>query len=311
MGRYVALSFFIFGFTVKLVGYILKANNNINMDYRRKKQTFIISLLVVFFALVGTGIYFKYIKAKPTCFDGVRNQNEENLDCGGPCVSCERRTIKNIETEWAIFVNLKDNRYDMAAKVVNPNPNFGLARLNYSFNLYDSSGQLIKEQKGRDYILPGGSKYLIEMNVDAGQPVSKVELALVEPLAEEWLRVNEQYSAPSIFVQNKTFRFLDEGSDRESEASGTIKNNSDFDLDSVEVSIILFDENKNPIGINKTLVRTLSAGEERHFSALWYEPLRGAVKSFDMLAQTNLFSDENFLRRYGTVEKFQEYETGN
>ena len=25
---------------------------------------------------------------QPTCFDGERNQNEENIDCGGPCDPC-------------------------------------------------------------------------------------------------------------------------------------------------------------------------------------------------------------------------------
>ncbi len=69
----------------------------------------------------------------------------------------------------------------------------------------------------------------------------------------------------------------------------------------------LFDASKEIIGANKTEAYTIPAGEERYFSVLWFSPLAGEVKSVDILADTNLFSDDNFMRRYGAPEKFQEY----
>ena len=73
------------------------------------------------------------------------------------------------------------------------------------------------------------------------------------------------------------------------------------------MAVILFNAKKEIIGVNKTEVYTVPAGEDRYFSVLWFSPLSGEVSSVDMMADTNLFSDSNFMKRFGTQEKFQEY----
>lgn len=30
----------------------------------------------------------------PSCFDNLQNQNETGIDCGGPCISCEKETVE-------------------------------------------------------------------------------------------------------------------------------------------------------------------------------------------------------------------------
>jgi len=35
-----------------------------------------------------------FVCAEPTCTDGFQNQNEEGVDCGGPCPPCERPTLE-------------------------------------------------------------------------------------------------------------------------------------------------------------------------------------------------------------------------
>lgn len=275
------------------------------MTYQQRKQIIVVVIVVSVLALIGTGIYFKYIRHQPTCFDDIQNQKEEGIDCGGPCLSCERLTIKDIKTEWMNFLLLKDNRYDLAARLNNPNPNFGLSSFEYTFKLYDKSGNLIKEQKGINFILPGQTKYLIEGNVSVTQEVDKIELVLEKPAKAEWQKLKD-YQAPNIYVIDRQFRYLDERTGA-SLASGLIKNDSPYDFESIIVAVILFDEERKTIGVNKTEVRTVRAGEERYFSAPWFTSIKEEVRSLEMQAETNLLSDENFMRRYGVPEKFQEY----
>lgn len=33
-------------------------------------------------------------ETQPTCFDDIQNQNETDVDCGGPCTLCEKETIE-------------------------------------------------------------------------------------------------------------------------------------------------------------------------------------------------------------------------
>lgn len=277
------------------------------MDYRRRKQAIIVAILSFIFLLILSGVYFKWIYAEPTCADGKKNQGETDIDCGGPCLSCERLTIKDLSVDWVQMIPLKGDSYDLAAKIINGNPNFGLGSFRYSFRLYDKDGKQVKSQSGSSFILPSRSKYLIEGNIEAPNAV-RVELVIQNPDKDEWQQLVSEYEDPNIYVQDKQFKYLEDQSAKE-EASGVVKNASGFDFDQIIISIILFDKDRKVLGVNKTDMRTVMAGEERFFSALWFTPIAGQVASADMQAETNLFSDANFMRRYGSQERFQEMQT--
>lgn len=277
------------------------------MDYRKRKQIIIASILAVFLSLVLVWVYFSIFYQGATCFDNKQNQKEEGTDCGGSCaMSCERLTIKDIEVEWARAIELKDNRYDLAAKIINPNPNYGLSLIRYTFRVFDKAGGLLLEQKGKDFILPGQSKYLIESNLKLATAPAEVAVAIDRANKEEWLKINQNYQEPEIYIHDKLVQPL--ADDKEgAQASGVIKNNSDYNFDVILVAVILLDEEGEIIGVNKTDARTVLAGEDRYFSALWFSPLRGQIKSAEMQVDTNLFSNDNFMLRFGVSEKFQEY----
>jgi len=277
------------------------------MDYRKRKQIIIVSILAVFLILILAWVYFGFIKKPSTCFDNKQNQGESGIDCGSPCaMSCERLTIKDVQVEWAQAVELKDSHYDLAAKIVNPNPNYGLSLMRYTFKVFDESGAVLFEQKGKDFILPGESKYLVEGNVALTAVPAKVMLIIDKVDKEEWLNLSQDYQEPEIYVHDKLVQPLPDNKEG-AQASGIIKNNSNYDFDRILVAIVLFDENDKIIGVNKTEARTVLAGEDRYFSAFWFSPLGGQIKSVEMKIDTNLFANDNFMLRYGTSEKFQEY----
>lgn len=276
------------------------------MEYRRRKQINILFIIFLFIGLSGTGVYFRYIKQKPTCFDGIQNQGEQGVDCGGFCVSCEKLTISAIKALSVNFIKLDDGKYDLAAKIINPNPNFGLADFKYSFKIYSEEG-LIKEQRGESFILPAEEKYLIEAGLIVGDEIKRVDLVIDEAKNENWKKFLKEFFPSDIYISDKQFRYL-ENQPNTAEASGIIKNSSGFDFETIKISVVLFDENKKIIGANKTEVKTVLAGEDRYFSALWFSPISGEVKSIEMQADTNLFADDNFIIRNGSeTEKFQEY----
>ncbi len=259
--------------------------------------------------MVLAWVYFGWFYQPAGCFDNKQNQGETGVDCGGPCaLSCERLTIKPVEALWSRAVPLKENAYDLVAQVNNPNPNFGLGQVKYNFKVYDSGNQLLAQKSGVDYILPGQKKYLIEANVALAKTPAKVEIIIDAAAKADWQELKDNFESPDIYVHDKQFKYL-EGQTGVAQASGIIKNNSQFDFDKISVAVVLFDENKDIVGVNKTVALTIPAGEERYFAVLWYDALPGQVKSADMLADTNLFSDANFMRRYGTQQKFQEYQT--
>lgn len=280
------------------------------MDYRRRKQIIVVLIILVVLGLLGAGAYYRWFYQAPTCFDGKQNQKEEGVDCGSPCaMSCELLTVKKLEAQWVKAVFLKDGFYDLVAKISNPNPNFGLAQFNYAFKLFDANDQLIAQKQGVSFILPNQSKYIIEANVAADTKPAKVEMTIADLAKTDWQRLKDDFAAPDIYVHDKQFKYLEKqaGQPAVAQVAGIIKNNSNFDFDRIQVAVALFDANRELVGVNKTEARTVLAGEDRYFSALWFSPLSSEVKSVDILPDTNLFSDSNFMRRFGAQEKFQEY----
>ncbi|MDD2730900.1 MAG: FxLYD domain-containing protein [Candidatus Portnoybacteria bacterium] len=277
------------------------------MDYRRRKQTIIISILAAFFLVVGAWVYFGYFYQGASCFDGKQNQNETGIDCGGVCISCERLTAQDVKISWVRFFSLENNRYDLAAEISNPNSNFGLGKLNYNFQLKGEDGQTISKS-GSAFILPGQTKYLVEANFDAGQKIKSISLVLPSIDKNDWQELKSDYDPRTVtlYAKDRQFQYLESGA-AIAQATGVIKNESSFDFDRVMVSVVLFDADKQVIGVNKTEASTIPSGSERYFSVLWFEPLPGEVKSLDMLAETNLFADDNFMSQYGETEQFQQY----
>jgi hypothetical protein len=276
------------------------------MDYRQRKQNIIVLILTIFLIAVLVGVYFIWFYHAPTCFDGKQNQEETGVDCGGSCMSCERLTIKELQVEWAKYVLLENKSYDLAAKINNPNPNYGLGLFKYTFSLFDAENNLIQEKKGTDFILPAESKYLVEANIKIEKELGKVVLKIEPAAVGDWQKLQENYESPNIYIHDKKISLPSE-KETQTQISGIIKNDSLFDFDRILVTAALFDKNQELIGVNKTEARTVLAGEDRYFSTVWFTPIKGEIVNVDMKSETNLFLDANFMRRFGAQEKFQQY----
>jgi hypothetical protein len=268
------------------------------MLYRLRKQVSILFVVGLFLVLLGIGVYYAFLKPSPTCFDGIRNQDEEEIDCGGvSCISCEIKTLKQVEIVWAQSISVSPGLYDLAARIKNPNPNFGTAHVNYEFELKNQSGEIIGKKSGTTFILPNSTKYIVENNIENQSQIASVDLKIDtgDPLTWEKLK---DYQAPELYIKDKKFEIASQAN-YYAEASGVVKNGTTFGFDSVDVNVLLFDSTSKVIGAAKSEINTLTAGEDRYFSVRWFFPISSEVKSFDVQAETNLFSDDNYMRIYG------------
>ncbi|OGZ33153.1 MAG: hypothetical protein A3I88_00590 [Candidatus Portnoybacteria bacterium RIFCSPLOWO2_12_FULL_39_9] len=264
----------------------------------------IIIAIIFFLILAGFGfLVYWNILPNPSCFDNIQNQNEEGIDCGGPCQSCEAAALKNLEIIWVKSLYVKDNFYDLAARIKNPNQNYGSGRIVYYFKFYDLDDNLIGQEKGTAYILPNQLKYLIAPKIESRKTIKKIEI-LFEPI--EWQKLKE-YQAPQLAVSQKEYSLSESGQPAKSQVSGLVINKTAFDFDQIDIDVLLFNQAGEIIGLNTTRVNTLLAGQERSFIVAWFEPIKEPVVSIEAEPETNLFDSDNYMKRYGTLEKFKEY----
>jgi len=273
------------------------------MSRRTNKR--IVIALIFFLILSGIGflIYFYSIKPKPTCDDGIKNQNEEDIDCGGVCSPCELVYIKDIEVLSVKVIPTQNNFYDLVAQIKNPNQNYGSGEVFYKFGLYDSQDRLINEYSGITYILPNQTKYLLKIKAESNSSVKQVKLSFSNVKWEK----PEDYQAPQIGIQQKEYRLLDDNEPGFAQVRAILVNKTGFDLDKIDIDVLLFDASNRLIAININEINTFLAGQERDFLSTWFNPISGQVNSVEIEVETNIFDPDNYLSGIKDKEKFQEY----
>lgn len=232
-------------------------------------------------------------RSPATCFDQKQNQEEEGVDCGGPCAACQEELLAP-RVSWAKVFSVEENSYDLAAEIENKNINYGAEILPYIFKIYDSKNNLIKEKSGKSYIMPREKKYIIDTVSLSGIP-ARVVLEFVKDINWKKFKSVEELKLP-VFQQNLNMKGKDSYAVY---AQGTVYNQTIFDLDTIDVSIVVYDKKGNPVGVNRTQKNTVKSGEGRSFEVGWPKPLSrtGELKA-EMRAYTNIFSDGNFIRSF-------------
>ncbi len=256
-----------------------------------KRFVIIIFYLIVFF-LLGTVVYFM-AKPDPTCFDGAKNQGEEQVDCGGPCAPCSQviplEKLEVVSEEW---VKNNDGTFDLVMKIKNPNDLYGAKRYDFVVTL-NSETKLEKE----DYILPAETKSIVIYNVDSVSDLSSIDVAIDQD-GIVWKKF-VSYREPNLAIKNSRFEAASGGETGFGRAMGTLVNRSDTDFETINVKVILRGGEGNLLAVNSQVMNTVRAGEHRDYSIGFSEKFSGSVERIDVEAETNIFDSENYIRIHG------------
>lgn len=268
------------------------------MEKRVQKQLVIGLIFVLIVGAIIYGFVDYFFITEATCFDKFQNGIEEGVDCGllACGVTCEPAIVPlNVVSQKLIEVRPGD--YDFVAQVNNPNSLYGASRVRYTLNL----GGAIPDRSGTFYILPGQTRFIIVSGIQSDRILNNVSVDITEV---EWHKV-EPFGDISFLIQRKSYTVINRNGIF-SELEAVVLNNSDFDFDKVEVGVILFGNDGNIVAVNRTDIRTFLSRTERGFNVSWPVKLSETVRQ-DVEVLTNVFENSNFIKRYGTQERFQKY----
>jgi hypothetical protein len=268
------------------------------------KRITIFSIYLALFALVVFGLYYSF-KPKENCFDGRKNQNEQDVDCGGIC----KKECNKIDAQ-DLIIGISDvvpagivGKYDFYVKVTNPNAIFGSKKFDYSVSFKDSGGNELAAKNGSSFILPGESKYVIESNIDLPMLPASFDFKISN---SNWVEFNDYYEKPDIQIVNKSYNEISGGTGF-SEARGLLKNKSTFDFEAIEIQVMLKNAGGKILALNSTQMKTVRSGEERDFRVFWPNNFPGTVGDMETQPEVNVFDSDTFLKSYYKTEKFQSY----
>lgn len=259
------------------------------MHKRLTKQILIIFIIIIVFLLLLLLAYLAFFKIEPSCFDGVQNQNEEKIDCGGVCASCEDiypEEINILKTDYILM----GSYYNVSVRIENKNQNYGSDHIPYKIQLHDNNGKIIGERSGTTFIFPKQTKHIIELKIPVSGIVGDIDLSFGNI---NWLKPDKDL--PQLFILQKEYVPLSSDQSGYAQIKGIVLNRSKLGFSKVYIDVLLY-SNDELIGINTTEINDLASNQERGFSVIWFEKIDSTITSIEIKAETDIFDVSNIIR---------------
>lgn len=238
---------------------------------RRVKQTIIASIYLV---IIATIVFLIVMVLFPT----------------NSVVVEDKLLIQPIQViKWG-KIDLGNGKSDFWAEISNPNDEYGIDKLGYTFVLRKSNGDELRKN-GETFILPGDKKrYVLLFEI-----VSEYELQTFE-IGEEsqWTQLS-RFDLPELGVRNTRVGYSSKvGNDFT--VFGTLTNASPFNLKNIQVIAIITNDSGDIIAVNQTLIRDVLTSESRDFEMIWKNKLDGvSIFNTKIYTQSNVLNDKALL----------------
>lgn len=134
---------------------------------RRTKQILYGGIFLLVIGLILWGISAVFFSAPPSCFDNKKNQEETGVDCGGPCVSCAIKSLKNLELSSARIFLVQDS-IGAAVEIYNPNSAFAAANFRYRMEIKDEFGAALRIVEGEYFAYAGELSHIVIPYLEGG-----------------------------------------------------------------------------------------------------------------------------------------------
>ena len=285
------------------LGYYDNVILGIKMETRViKRNLFIIIYLALFVGLVF--VVYAILKPNPTCNDGIKNQLEEGIDCGGPCKACEENfEIQDILIKKTELVDTATGKFDAVITVENPNSLFGASTVQYNLKYFDNKGQLLEETKWfKGYILPKQEKYLLVQEIEVPGNPTKVEVEIGDVIWKKFTADQENPRLEVILTEfSNSFQQDLSGFYR---VKGTLVNESSLDLQAIKIMVVLRNNQGKLLATNSQVVSTVHSQEKRDFDIPFPSDYNMRdVTEVEIKPETDIFNSENYIKFFGIVEE--------
>lgn len=245
------------------------------LSWQAKRKIIYLSFFFLFAGLIFTFVSFKYFYKKPTCFDGLRNQGEIGIDCGGPCptLCSDERVPPTIL--WIRVFKVREGEYSVVSKMENRSLSFA-GMLKYHLKLYDSQNVLVAERTGDFYIPPKRAIVFFESGLMSGdREAGRAVLEFTED--PRWFKTNDM--EPNLKVVDSQYDF----ESSKPYFTAKVENKSLWPIEKILFNIIVYDKNGNAVGASRTFLDRIGAESQEDIIFTWPTPFVEKGTRFEIL----------------------------
>ena len=205
--------------------------------------------------------------------------------------------FSQITFDTPVLVTTGERTYDVVFRISDANKQWGVNKLQYRVNVLSAAGTLLKSQTGTRFALPGSSVTVIVSNITTSEVAAS---ATVERLAGDFAK---PVTTEPLSVEVRSRHFSPKTSDGIATFSGVLRNNSNYDLDRVDIQMLVKNTAGQIIGINFTQANTVKSNEDRAF-VLNFDRTFDDTVTYDIVVTTNALERSNFLLKQGKPIEF-------
>lgn len=219
------------------------------------RRRFIILLIIgaVVAAFLGVVSIATFYEA-PSCIDGVQNQDEAGIDCGG---SCAYLCIEQVQPPTVLFTKAIQNvqdRTDVIAKVENKNITAAAKDVPYRLTLYGAGQALIQQVTGTLDLPPGASVPIYVPGIVSGkQTVTSAFFEIASDAPRWFLMPSDSRNIPA--VSNTVIG----GSTTAPRIDAVLTNPSVTPLTNVRVIVLVHNATGDVIAASQTVIKVIPA----------------------------------------------------
>lgn len=221
-----------------------------SISWAARRRAIVIIILAFVVAIFAFSFHRTVLYNAPSCTDGVQNQNETGIDCGGTCPYLCTAQVEQPVVQFVRAISNGGGRTDIIAYVENSNTSSAVSRAPYVIDMYGQEGTVIATHSGFVTLFPHTITPIFIPGVAHGS-IKIVNAFLTFNTKEmHWVkRTTAQPSLPfsNIRVTQGTVPHI----------TATITNPSTIVYRNLKVIISVFDRNDNIIAVSQTVVPVL------------------------------------------------------
>lgn len=256
------------------------------MSWSLRRQIIIFCLVTGFFALTAFILWFVY-HPRPNCFDGIKNQTELDVDCGGECFKVCAVEVSTPIIRWQRAFVLGGNNYGIAALIENKNDKFGIEKLDYVFRVFNDGQILLATIPGSTFVNPNERVVIYQPNVLLGEDMPT--RILLDFGTTTWRRQNKPVSIELAVSEE---RFIN--SSPNPQARAVIRNTSLETYRDIDVQVVLSDTDRNVFAVSQTFISVLEPNQAQNVFFSWPE-------TFDLASSSETIID--IYPRFNTLKQ--------
>lgn len=217
--------------------------------------------VIVFIIWAVNAVFFA---GPPTCFDGVQNQSETGIDCGGPCLSCSLKNVQEVQVKFAQAFRVQDG-VGIVAEIYNPNIEVAAQNADYALAVKDGSGNTLRTLQGNTFLYAGELKYIVVPFVNI--PLEQIGSASLTISNPQWVS-SDQFQKPNVELQAIQTKKEDTIT-----VEGRLANQSEFALMRPEISALLYNRSGELVAASRTVLDNLDKFSSENFVVVFSQNL--------------------------------------